>query len=158
MADVKFRPSQKKRAHIRDIKYSGDARNSHCIMCEHGTTIEEAMDPGFAWHGHARIKAGDLLEIGHENHKFYARLYVIKVDPETQSIFSRVMEQHDWSGDAVPVADLSEARVEFKGKAEKWCVILGVVKLSIGHKEKADAEEWLDERRTSPMQRVSEPA
>ena len=138
---------QKKRAHMRDIGLAEHRRNQWRVGVEAGTTLAEALDPGFLWHGQDRIRAGDFVELLHEDHKFFVRLLVAKLDHETQSIVCRTVDIRDWGDEELPRSDLAEARIEHKGASAKWCVLLGNQYLERGFRNEAEARAWLDERR-----------
>jgi hypothetical protein len=54
------------------------------VPAEH--TLDDALDPGYLWNAHRRLRAGDTLELTHVTHEFYGLYYVMKVDAVAQAV------------------------------------------------------------------------
>lgn len=114
------------------------------VPVEH--TEHDCVGPAYLWLRHDLIRVGDVAVMVREDYSFYIEALVVRIDQETQSVHTRVINAADFSTEELPQADLSSAVVERSG-ADNWRVVLGKSVLTKGHATKVDAERWLARRR-----------
>ena len=135
-----------KRVEGQRIRLSENARVVWTVDVPEDHTPEDCLHPGYLWHRHEQIRRGQKIELVHEMQQFFIELLVARVDKDTQSIQTRIIHACDWRTEKLPAIDLSAARVE-KMAADGWRVVNGAAVLSRGHSTRAEAEQWLRDRK-----------
>lgn len=134
------------RVALQQIRLAEQARNLWHVLVPAEHTEDDCVAPSYLWLRHDLLKTGDRVEMVHEDYKFIIEALVVKIDRETQSVFTRVINAVDFSEQAMPEADLTGATVE-KTEADGWRVVLGHVVLAKGFARKPEADAWLAKRR-----------
>lgn len=134
----------KQQVHSSRIELAEIGRNHWHVKAEYGHTLADAMDPGYCWNSWSRIKAGDFIDIAPDNFRWLLRLYVVKVDEDSQGILTRVLEKHDWTDAAAPKVDVVDVTVDWGGPVHKWRVRRGEKVLKPGFAERDEAQKWAD--------------
>ena len=139
-------PPQIVRAHGERIRLAEISRNHWRVTAHEDHSIETCLDPAYLWHGYVPMRPGDIVEITNETQDFFLLLMIARIDKETQSILTRLIHACDWTKEKLKAPDLSAAIVENQG-SDGWRVRNGTVVLSKSHKTKAEAAQWLAEKR-----------
>lgn len=134
-----------------DIKLAEHGSQRWRVKARAEHTLDDVRHPAYLWArahttGKNGIQPGDVIEVSHEQHSFYVEMYCAAVDPSTHSVRCHVLTEKVFT-DPLPIRDLSEATVEWKGGA-KWSVILGHDVLSKNHATKEIAERWLERKKS----------
>jgi hypothetical protein len=139
------------------VKLAEVGRNLWHAVAPYTHTLEDALDPSYMWHSHARIQPGDRIEIRHQLHQFLVELYVVEVDKDTQAILTYPLAVHDFAKAELRVADLTGATVEEMG-ANKWCIQQGRRVLKSGFDTELEAQAWLAKKKQPRTKAAAVPA
>lgn len=127
-------------AHMQPVEA---ARGHFQIVAPNGFKLEEMRDPTMLWlQGSRRLEPGSIVDIRHVDFLWMTSLLVIKVDAETQSIFTRVLSEHDWSDEGIQFANMDSAVIEYRAQT-KWTVIMANTILKSGFDTEAEAKAWV---------------
>lgn len=135
-----------RRALRQSLKLADSMRNRWRCNPDADHTLSDVTDPGYLWHSAEFIRPLDIIEIAHPFGLYYVELLVMKADKETQTIITRPITAFDWSAESMPTADLEDAKVERAG-ADGWRVRLDAAVLRKGFETRAEAQQWLEDRR-----------
>ncbi len=139
---------------------SVEQSRSHVVAkAMEGTTPADVLHVNFLWNLAQRLE-GDIRAAGHGEGarswpivEVYAHdgswrvdLLAYRVEAETQSVFTRVIQTYDWSGDSSQTVDLSGAVAEWGGPNHRWRVVREGAVLKSGFSTKTEAEAWANAR------------
>lgn len=142
------RTAQPKRMPANLINQTEHARRSWHVSVPVDHDADDCLRPEYLWMRHDLLRVGDHVELLQAEFQFYIELIIIKIDTETQCVYTRVINARDFTDEVMPAADLDAAIIEHID-GDGWRIVLGTAVLSKGHKRKADAEMWLAKRRAA---------
>jgi hypothetical protein len=133
-----------------DLRPADALRSAYAMTVPATFSLDDVKQPSALWmQGYAKLKPGQLVEIHWENRSAFLLLYVIELDPQTQSIFTSVIVERDFSKDPERYADLTGAAVIWRGDKAKWCVMLGPNCVKSGFDLEGDGEAWIARKHTA---------
>jgi hypothetical protein len=124
-----------------------------------GTTAADVRHINYLWNLHQRLQ-GDvdaanngegartwpLVEVIAFDGSWRVDLLVYRIEADTQSVFTRIVAEYDWSEDKGQAVDLSGSIVEWGGPTHRWRVVRNGELLKHGFITRAEAEAWATAR------------
>jgi len=124
-----------------------------------GTTADDVKHINYLWNLHARLQ-GDvdtanngegartwpLVEVIAFDSSWRVDLLVYRIEADTQSVFTRVVAEYDWSGDKGQTVDLSGSLVEWGGPNHRWRVVRDGALVKHGFISQPEAIAWATAR------------
>jgi hypothetical protein len=113
-------------------------------------TAEDVKHPSYLWR-HARISAGDKVEIRHDGGDYLIELLILKRDTECQGLTARVLRELHLPKHELIAPSMDGAFVAQAG--DQWAVRMGHVVLKDGFKTEHQAGRWLMDKTESLLRR-----